>query len=380
MVTSRTFGPLLGVAIVLAALNLTADHRHDAGADPRAGPAGYPHDVAADPRVGPLTPGGGEPHQFLRTVAGFSASELAALDRGEAIARVLPTDKREIAIVGAVRVKAAHERLFEQYRDVAGLRRSQVFQEVGTFGATPRADDLRGLTLESYDLDTIRTCRPGDCGVRLPTASLEQFQREVNWSAADWRERAGQVWRRLLAGYASDYVANGNKALAEYRNKELPLSVAQEFQVLFDESRYFRSSAPEFFGYLDGSSAAPLEGAEDILYWAKESFGLRPVVSITHQTLYANQSGRALLAAPLALVATKQIYATHYFDAALGLTLVFDDRDAGFYMLCINRARTRSLTSFIRGVVRMTVQRRSREAMEKILSTTKATLEPQRGK
>lgn len=44
-------------------------------------------------------------------------------------------------------------------------------------------------------------------------------------------------------------------------------------------------------------------------------------------------------------------------------------------MLCINRARTRSLTSFIRGAVRMTVQRKNRDAMEKILGTTKLTLE-----
>lgn len=381
VVTSRTFGPLLGAAIVVAALNLTADSRHDAGADTPVGPVTYRYDVGADRRVGPVGTGAAdEPQQFLRTVAGFSTAELAALDRGEAIAKVLPTDKREIAIVGAVRVKAAHERLFEQYRDVSGLRRSQVFQEVGTFGATPRADDLRGLTLENYDLDTIRTCKPRDCGVRLPTGSLEYFQREVDWSAADWRERAGQLWRRLLAGYAAGYVANGNKALAEYQNKELPLSVAKELQVLFDESRYFRSSAPEFFGYLEEFPATPLEGAEDLLYWDKEAFGLRPVLSITHMTLYASPPSRALPAGPSAFVATKQIYATHYFDAALGLTLAFDDHDSGFYMLCINRARTRSLTSFIRGVVRMAVQRKSRDAMEKILGSTKLTLERQRGR
>jgi hypothetical protein len=98
-------------------------------------------------------------------------------------------------------------------------------------------------------------------------------------------------------------------------------------------------------------------------------------VSITHQTLYTNRSGRSQPGAPSALVATKQIYATHYFDAALGLSLTFDDGNGGFYMLCVNRARTRSLTSFMRQIVRMTVQRRCRDAMEKILSTTKLTLE-----
>src|SRR5207253_9527743 len=51
------------------------------------------------------------------------------------------TDKREIALVGAVRIKSTRERLFDEYRDVSGLRRSQVFLEVGTFSATPRSEE-----------------------------------------------------------------------------------------------------------------------------------------------------------------------------------------------------------------------------------------------
>src|SRR4051812_7090911 len=85
-----------------------------------------------------------EPFEFLRTVCSFSAAEIAALERGEPIARVLDTDKREVAVAGAVRVAAPRERLFAQYRDISGLRRSRVFQEVGGFSVPPRAEDLRG--------------------------------------------------------------------------------------------------------------------------------------------------------------------------------------------------------------------------------------------
>lgn len=322
-----------------------------------------------------IAPVDGEPHAFLRTAAGFSASDLAALDRGEALAKVLDTDKREVALVGAVRVKSTRARLFDEYRDVSGLRRSQVFLEVGTFGSTPRVDDLRVLTFEDSDLDTIRECKPGDCGVRLPSEGLARFQRDVDWRAPDWRQQAGSLWRQLLVDYVAEYAAHGAKALAEYQNKEVPLSVSEEFKVLFEEMRYFRPAAAEFLGYLEAFPAARLEGSEDILYWDKKAFGLRPVVSLTHLTLYAPPGVRSPAPSPTALIATKQIYATHYFDAALGLTLVFDDHASGFYMLCVDRARTRSLTSFIRGFVRGIVQRRSRDAMEKILRTTKLTLE-----
>ena len=53
------------------------------------------------------------PDTFLRTVAGFSSAELARLDRGDPIARVLDTDRREVAIAGAVRIRATQARLFD---------------------------------------------------------------------------------------------------------------------------------------------------------------------------------------------------------------------------------------------------------------------------
>ncbi len=104
---------------------------------------------------------------------------------------------------------------------------------------------------------------------------------------------------------------------------------------------------------------------------------MRPVLTITHQTLYTLPAGRPP-PAPSAVIATKQIYATHYFDAALGLSLMFDDGSAGFYLLSVNRARTRSLSSFLRGFARGQVQKRSHDALQTLLRSTKLTLERRR--
>jgi hypothetical protein len=78
------------------------------------------------------------------------------------------------------------------------------------------------------------------------------------------------------------------------------------------------------------------------------------------------------------VIATNQIYADHYLDAALGLTMAVASPDANgesFYMIAVNRARTRSLSGFLRRLVRGTVQGRSREAMRKILTATRSALE-----
>ena len=324
--------------------------------------SGRPAAVARTPPA-PST----EPHAFLRT-AGFSEADLDRLDSGDPIARVLDTDRRQVAVVGAVRIHASQAGLFSRYRNISNLKGSDVVLEIGRFGTPPSADDLRALHFENYDLETIRRCKPGDCGVRLSGANMGRFAREVNWNAPDWRDQAARLWRQLIAADAAAYLSSG--ALGDYRNKAEPLDVAAEFAQLFAASRYFQAMAPEFFGYLERYPAAPLAGVENILYWSKDDIN-RPVTRVTHLALYPAPPGSARPG----LIATKQIYAAHYFDAGLGLTAAFDDGAGGFYMVSVNRVRTRSLTGFMRSVVRSIVERRSREAMEGILRSMKVALE-----
>jgi hypothetical protein len=313
----------------------------------------------------------GEPQKFLRMVARFTEGDLTTLERGEPVARVLDTDKREVAVVGAVHINAPRERLFDRYRDISSLRGSDVVMEVGCFGLPPSPDDLRSLHFENYDLETIKACKPGDCGVRLSTEDMDQFAREVNWRAPDWRQQAAGLWRQLLAKDAADYLASGK--LSDYRNKPMPLNVADEFSVLYAASSYFEPVSPEFFAYVKKFPQVRLPGVENILYWSKDDI-YRPVTRMTHLILYPPV---AEVQRP-GIIATKQFYAAHYFDAGLGFTFTFNDRGSGFYMLSVNRVRTRSLGGIMRAMVRSVVQRRSRDAMQGILRSTKAGLEKAR--
>jgi hypothetical protein len=310
-----------------------------------------------------------EPHDFLRAAAGMSDANLAALDRGEAIARVLDTDRREVAVVGAVRIKGSRRQLIARYRDVSNLRRSKLVLELGTFSQPARPDDLLPLRIEPYDLDAVRECEPGDCPVRLSPPAMTRFHDTVDWKSADWRRAASGVWRDVLAGMMAAYQANGDRALPEHHNKQAALRVQDEFHAIYQESAYVARMAPDGFRYLREFPRQALHGAADIFYWSKDDFGVRPVTSLTHLVLYDPPDRRP------ALVATKQIYAAHYFDAALGLTLAIEDGAGGFYMVSMNRARTRSLTSRFRGIVRGIVQGRSREALEGILASTKQSIE-----
>jgi hypothetical protein len=315
---------------------------------------------------------GEETRKLLQEVAGFSAADWAAVEAGRPVARILDTDSREIAVAGAVRIHARRDLLVTRIREIENLERSAVVLDAGRFGRTPQPADLQAAPIEDYSLD-LRECKPGDCRVRLAAEDIERFHREVDWRKDDWRPRALTVWRDVLAGYAAKYVSGGRGALPVYANKREALSVGTELSLLIGKFGFVARYSPPLHAYLRELGPGRPAGAEDTLYWTKEDFGVRPVFRISHQIIHP-LSGDA----PAVVVATNQVYADHYLDAALGVTLAIDASEGGaraFYMVAINRARTRSLSGLLRSMVRGTVQNRSRDAMRKILTATKAALE-----
>jgi hypothetical protein len=320
------------------------------------------------------------PRDLLRSVAQFTEAEWSMVERGEAVARVLDTDTREIAVVGAVRIRGTRDQLVSRSRDLDVLKRSAAVLDAGRFSPSPAAADLQGVTFEDHNLD-LRNCRPGDCQVRLSAGDIARFHKEVNWDGPVWREQSSRVWRDILAGYAAGYLRQGRQALPEYVNKPEALSVASEVSLLTGAYGFVSAYSPELAAYLRDLGPNPPAGAQQLLYWTREDFGIRPIVRISHQVILQGS------AAPATLIATNQVYADHYMDAALTVTVALDGLDGppanvartpGFYMISVSRARTRSLSGLLRRIARSTVQSRSRETTRKILGSTKVAIETQR--
>jgi hypothetical protein len=319
--------------------------------------------LASAPSVADVRP-------LLREIAGFTDEDWGTVERGIAVAKVLETDTREIAVAGAVRIQAPRTRFVARVRDIEHLKRSAVVLDVGRFDKSPAPDNLARAPFEEYNLD-LRDCRPGECRVRLSADDIARFHEHVDWRAPDWRDRSAQTWREVLAAHIASYARAGQVALPVYTNKEEPLSVASELSLLSAKFGFVSRFSPEFERYLRQFGPERPAGTEETMYWSKEDFGVRPVFRISHQIVFPM--------ADAVLIATNQVYADHYLDAALGLTMAVDTGGAGgqaFYMIAINRARTRSLSGFLRRFARGTVQGRSREAMRKILTATRFALEP----
>lgn len=307
---------------------------------------------------------------LLRTVGGLTAAQIAAVERGGAVAQVLRTERREVAVFGAVRIQGRRDLLIERYRDVTNLRKSDIVLQIGTFSRPPRTEDLVPLTFEDYDLDAPRNCVPGDCPVRLSSEMMARMRAAVKWGAPGARLQSAAAWRDVLTDIVRGYTSAGDVSLPEYAKKEEPLSVRTELDRIYAQFGFLADVSPEFLRYIREYPRGRLAGAEDTIYWSKNDLGVRPVMGITHQTTYA-PSGKP------ALIAVKRIYAAHYMDGGLSVTVLTDDGSGGFYMMTIERIRTRSLTSLMRTFVRSAVQDKSRTGIEKMLRSSKRSLEGQ---
>ena len=299
---------------------------------------------------------------------------LASLVHGEPVTRVLRTkEKREIAAVGIVRVEASAELFIQGLRDIVDFKKSSSVLQIGKFSNPPRLEDLNGLTLDRCCLDAVKNCEAGQCGIQISSEMMGRLRGELSLYAPDYEVRANSLARRILLDYVRAYLKAGNSALIEYHDQEHGTQVANEYRSLLEESRFLTDYAPEFHKYLEEFPKATSPNVEDFVYWSKEKYGLKPVVSITHVAIYRRTLGNRTEV----LVASKQLYANHYFDASLGLTAFVEANDqatSGSYLLYLNRSRIGALRGLFVGLKRSVIGAQIRQGLGKNLMLIKRRL------
>jgi hypothetical protein len=284
---------------------------------------------------------------FLRTVVGFTDTEIAAVDSGRIVTKPLrAADKPEIAAFGAVRLRSDGVAFVRRIRrDVGVVPRSAAVVAVGRFSRPPRLEDLASLSFEDGEFDLLRECKPADCHLKLSRSSMERLRREIDWKAPDARARATRLLKEMLVEYVAAYLDGGTTEMATYDDHDPPLETAAEFRKLLAASPYLVTYVPELHRHLEEFPRAPLAGAEDFVYWSKDTFAPKPTVSLYHVTTWADA------ARGVAVMSSKRIYASHYFQAGLELGVAVAAPDGGYYLMDLYRIRINPPKGLLAGVI-----------------------------
>jgi hypothetical protein len=316
-----------------------------------------------------------EPQTFLRKQLAFTPVELSALESGQIVVKLPKTaETREVAAFAIGRLDVPAEFFLKRMRDIVNFKNSDNVLQIGKFSDPPRLEDLASLTLDPAEVESMRHCRVNECDFKMSASAIERFRQRVNWSAPDYRDRVTALTHEMLFEYVQDYLQRGNGALGEYNDRGYKLRVAEEFMSILQPAPYMYGYAAEFQKYLQEFPNSRPAYVEHFFYWSKEKFGLKPVISVTHVTVYklSEAYGEDVL------IASKGIYANHYFEASLGLTAFIHSKSSEprrTYLIYINRSKTDALRGFFAGLKRSLISGSVRDGAKKHMQLVKEKLE-----
>jgi hypothetical protein len=314
---------------------------------------------------------------FVQNI-GLTQDQIDSIRKGTPVVKTLsPRSPAEVFLFGAVYIHAAPESYLRFMLDFDRLRKVPNYLALGVFGNPPQPTDLNGFSLDSDDLRDLQKCRPGECMIQLPSGSMDELQRSIDWSAPDAGHRVDQFLQNKALDLVQSYQREGNRALGVYNDKRKPTLVSEQFAYMLSYSKALPAQLPDFSDYLLAYPGAKAANIDDRFYWAKVKFGLRPTLRMIHLvTMRGGPTDDVVYA-----VAEKQLYSSHYFDTALDLSFCVRDRSvsgrSGFYLIMAMGTEQSSLAGFKGEVIRKVAVGRSVSNLQAALANIRKTLEAQ---
>lgn len=315
----------------------------------------------------------GDPFEFFAPWVAVSEADRRRLDRDEVVVRVLSGEDGQLAAFVATRLNAQPDALVAWIRAIAELKRSKFVLAVGRFSDPPQLSDLDDLILDERDLEAIRRCVPGGCGLKLSAPEIESLRHVVAVAGGEWQDAVRGEFRRLLIARVNLYRAGGLAALPPTADRRKAARLEDAFAAIVAGSPYLMR-LPNVAEWLQAYPKADDPHVESFFYWSKEHYGDgKPVISVTHVGIVRPEPDRHR---PAILVTGKQIFATHYIEGALGLTMVLRDAANGApYLVYLNRTQVDLLRGFFGGLARGMLEGRLKRQAPQIVRGLRARLE-----
>jgi hypothetical protein len=299
-----------------------------------------------------LTTEASNPFGFLLPDVVIDQTDLAGLRRGEPVIKLSNGDNDHVGVFAAIRIEASGDRLLEWAGAIEAMLKGRYVPEIGRFSSPARLEDLAGLTFDDPDLDEIRDCRPGDCGLKLSDGDIARLG--STRAVSNWENQAREELRRIVLERARAYQSGGDALTPPYHDDDEPVSPALSFGRLLNRLQLLPRELTCVATFVrDYPRRVDSHVVDSFLYWSKESLGSKPIIAITHLTL-ARFPEPWLLEA---VVIGKQVFASHYKNGAMTLMAIVR-ADQARYLVYLQHAELDIFRGFWHDVVRMVLERR----------------------
>lgn len=301
-----------------------------------------------------------DPFAWLQPAITLDADARSRVNRDEIVVRVLPSSDAEIGVFAAARVDADGETLAAWANAIAQLKNSPYVLMVRRFSDPPVLDDLDGLTLDDTDLATVRGCRPGNCDVKLAADDIVALRQAAVAAGPFWKDAVQWEFKRVILSRLAAYQTSGLPGMPPYADRHKAIDPRIAFDLLLARSPYLNSNA------LGGGVT------ESFFYWSKEQYSAgKPVIAVTHVAIVRPEVPSAVRVA----VVGREIFATHYRNASVGLTAVTEDEAGRRYLVYVNRSQLDVLGGLFGAWKRAIIEGKLKSESADVFETVRRRLE-----
>jgi hypothetical protein len=261
------------------------------------------------------------------------------------------------------------DRYLAAVKDIERFETGDAFRATKKVSTPPRIEDFAQLKLPDDDIADLRSCKVGQCEIKLAESAIERMRRDIQWTRPDAGEQVNRLARQIALDFVTGYLRGGNAELAVYRDSDHPTFVAQEFASMIGRLPPLGDFMSAVRRYLLEFPKATLPDSESFVYWQEAIFGLKPTIRVNHLVIAREGDG--------AIVASKMLYASHYFWTALELRALVPDpqRGPGFWFVTDSRSRSDGLSGFVGRVLRGKVRGEAEKGTAAVLKLTKRRME-----
>jgi hypothetical protein len=280
------------------------------------------------------------PFAFFNRLVVVGDVDRRRMDGGEVAVRVLPGGDGHLGVFAASRLDAPAASLVDWVREIEAFKKSAFVMAIRRFSDPPVMDDLEGLTLDAGDLEAIRDCRAGSCDLKLAAYEIASLRAAAAGGPA-WELAVQDEFRRVVYNRVVAYRAGGLAALPAPADRKDAQTPADAFAAILEQSGLLSDRYPS---------------VDSFIYWSKEHYGAgKRVIAVTHVDILEPQVPDA----PAVIVLAKEILATHYRTASLGVTAVVEDPvRAERYLVYVNRSQVDLLGGLFGGLKRKLIEGR----------------------
>ncbi len=313
---------------------------------------------------------------YLSHKIGLSPDQMNAVRNGQSVAKALDTNSpSEVFVFGVVYVNAMPGDYFHYAYDMNRLRKTPGFLGVNKVSNPPKESDFVGFAFGEQDVKSLKSCKPGDCDVQFPGATIAEMNRTINWSSSNVADQVNQFLVNAAMTRLPMYIKDGDRTLGiVYNDKEQAVNVGEEFQRVLSKPNAFLP-LPSFYAFLLQYPQGRPPNTQDFIYWSNVKFGLKPTLRLV-QVVSMEGSDASI---PALTIAEKQLYSSHYFETALNITYCVkgndDPKKPGFYLIQVMGSEQAGLTGFKGSIVRKVAVDKSVTGLQKSLAQTKSDLE-----